>query len=65
MNKYDAVRRLYESSILREQDKEYKAFFQKTLEKYGAKSPTELSDEDKKKFYDEIDKGWKAKKETD
>lgn len=42
-------------------DKEaYQQFFKKTLKKYGADSPEDLSDEDKKKFYDEIDAGWKA-----
>ena len=42
-------------------DKEaYQKFFKKTLKKYGADSPEDLSDEDKKKFYDEIDAGWKA-----
>lgn len=40
--------------------KAYQAFFQKTLKKYGAKSPGDLSDAEKKKFYDEIDAGWKA-----
>jgi len=40
--------------------KAYQAFFQKTLKKYGAKSPGDLADGDKKKFYDEIDAGWKA-----
>ncbi len=42
-------------------DKEaYKKFFAGKLKKYGVGSPSELSDEDKKKFYDEIDKEWKA-----
>jgi len=42
-------------------DKEaYKKFFDAKLKKYGVTSPSELSDEDKKKFYDEIDKEWKA-----
>ena len=39
---------------------EYTAFVNKTLKKYGVKSPAELSPEDKKRFYDELDAGWKA-----
>lgn len=47
-------------------DKEaYQKFFNKTLKKYGVKSASELSDEDKKKFYDEIDAGWEGDNEDD
>jgi len=45
-------------------DKAYKAFFNKTLAKYDAKSPSELSKEDSKKFYDEIDAGWEGDNEV-
>lgn len=42
-------------------DKEaYQKFFNDTLKKYGVKSPAELKGGDEKKFYDEIDAGWKA-----
>jgi hypothetical protein len=42
-------------------DKEaYQKFFNDTLKKYGVKSPAELKGDDEKKFYDEIDAGWKA-----
>lgn len=44
---------------------EYQKFFDKMLKKYKVKSPAELSDEDKKKFYEEVDAGWKSDKETD
>lgn len=44
---------------------EYKAFFNKMLKKYGVKDPSELDAENKKKFFDEVDAGWKADKETD
>ena len=41
-------------------DKEdYMKFFAGKLKKYGVKSPAELSDEDKKKFFNEIEKDWK------
>ena len=33
-------------------------FFAGKLKKYGVKSPSELSDEDKKKFFNEIEKDW-------
>ena len=38
---------------------EYKAFFDKMLKKYNVTSPDELSKEEKKKFFDEIENGWK------
>lgn len=42
-------------------DKEaYQKFFNDTLKKYGVKSPSELKGDDEKKFYDEIDAGWKG-----
>lgn len=44
---------------------EYQAFFQKKLDKYGVKSPEDLDDDKKKAFFDEVDKEWKADKETD
>jgi len=44
---------------------EYQAFFNKKLKKYGVGSPSELSDADKKKFYNEIDKEWKGENEED
>ena len=46
-----------------EKTTEYQKFFAKKLEKYGVKSPSELSDEDKKKFYDEVDSEWEGEKE--
>lgn len=47
-------------------DKEaYQMYFDKMLKKYNVESPEDLSDEDKKKFFDEVDKGWKADKESD
>lgn len=43
---------------------EYQKFFNKTLKKYGVTEPDKLSSKDKKKFYDEIDAGWKADDEV-
>ena len=42
---------------------EYQKFFKKKLEKYGVDSAAELSGEDKKKFFDEIDVEWEGEKE--
>jgi len=47
------------------EETEYQKFFNGVLKKYGVKSPSELSDEDKKKFYDEVDRDWKGDKEKD
>ena len=42
-------------------DKEaYDKFFDSKLAKYKVKSPSELSDEDKKKFYSEIENEWES-----
>ena len=42
------------------EETEYQKFFTKKLEKFGVKSPAELSDEDKKKFFNEIENEWKS-----
>jgi len=39
---------------------EYQKFFRKILKKYNVESPAELSYDDKKKFFEEIDAGWKS-----
>lgn len=41
----------------------YQKFFKAMLKEYGVSSPDELSKEEKKKFFDEVDKKWKGKKE--
>ena len=45
--------------------KEYQAFFNKTLKSFGVDEPDELSDADKKEFFDKVDKGWKGDNESD
>jgi hypothetical protein len=44
---------------------EYQAFFKKMLKKFGVTEPDQLEGKKKKEFFDAIDKGWKAEKETD
>ncbi|MBT4661516.1 MAG: hypothetical protein HOC18_06395 [Candidatus Marinimicrobia bacterium] len=39
---------------------EYEKFFQSALKKFGVKSPAELEDDKKKKFFDYVDKNWKG-----
>ena len=46
-----------------EESKEYKEYFKKILAKYNVEDPSELSKEDKQKFFDEVDAGWKCDKE--
>ena len=51
----------YGSSI---KEGDYEAFFQSAMKKFGIKSPDELgSDEKKKKFFNYVDKNYKAKAE--
>jgi hypothetical protein len=40
--------------------KEYRAFFQKALKKHDAKSPADLDDGKKKKFFDYVKANWKG-----
>ena len=44
-------------------EEEYKDFFAKAMKKFGISSPSELSGDKEKEFYDYIDKNWKGKKE--
>ena len=47
-------------------DKEaYNKFFQSALKKFGVNSPSELEGDNKKKFYDYVDKNWKSDKEKE
>ena len=55
MNKY---KQLLETILIEET---YKEFFQAALKKFDVKSPNDFkTDEDKKKFFDYIDKNWKG-----
>jgi len=51
--------------FLKEEDTAYQKFFREKLKKFGVSSPAQLKGDDKKKFYDEIDKEWKGKEELD
>jgi hypothetical protein len=54
----------YKFSLLRmEADDAYKKFFKKMMAKWGISSPTELSYEDKKKFFNSVDQQWQGKEE--
>tara|TARA_B100000214_G_scaffold365912_1_gene334219 strand:- start:256 stop:915 length:660 start_codon:yes stop_codon:yes gene_type:complete len=44
---------------------DYEAFFQKAMKKFGIKSPAELDDDKKKKFFNYVDANYKGEKETD
>ena len=50
--------------VLREET-EYQKFFNKALAKFGVSSPKELKGDKEQEFYDYVDAGWKADKETD
>ena len=40
------------------EETEYQKFFKKKLDQWKVKSPSQLSDEDRKKFFSEIEKEW-------
>ena len=45
--------------------KEYQKFFQSALKKFGIKSPSELSGDKEKEFYDYVDANWDGDNESD
>lgn len=45
-----------------ELQKSYQDYFKSKLDKFGAKSPAELSEDDKKKFFNEISTEWEKGK---
>lgn len=63
MKKLGTFREWLNEKERKEGKEAYKDFFNKKLEKYGVKSATELSGEDKKKFFDEVDAEWEGENE--
>lgn len=51
--------------FVEEKDSEYQKFFKKKLKEFGVDEPDKLSKEDKKKFYDEIEKEWDKEEDHD
>lgn len=46
-------------------ESDYKKLFNSILDQYGASSPAELSEKDKKEFFDKVDAALKAEEESD
>ena len=57
----------YDDELSEEEgDTKYQKFFRKALEKFNVSSPADFkSEEEKKKFFDYVDKNYKADKEED
>lgn len=49
-----------EEEKLSPKQKEYRAFFDKALKKFGASSPAKMDDSKKKKFFDYVKANWKG-----
>lgn len=47
------------------EENRYEKFFQSAMKKFGISSPDELDDDKKKKFFNYVDKNYKADNETD
>lgn len=62
IDKEAIVRRLV-AGELSEKQKKYRDFFMEKMLKYDVDSPAEMDEETKKKFFNEIDKDWKAEDE--
>lgn len=43
----------------------YRTYFEGLLEKWKVDSPAQIPDDKKDDFFDEVDKGWDAKDESD
>jgi hypothetical protein len=52
------------TNVATEGKEKYQKFFNSALNKFGVKSPAELSDEKKKEFFNYIEKNYKAKNES-
>jgi len=50
--------------MFREED-DYKAFFKKAMKKFNVSDIEDMSDEDKKDFFNYVDRNYKAKNEKD
>ena len=48
-----------------DKQKQYQAFFEKALKKFGVKSPAELEGDKKKEFFDYVDANYEAENEED
>ena len=53
-----------ETMMFREED-DYKAFFKKAMKKFNVSDIEDMNDEEKKDFFNYVDRNYKAKKETD
>ena len=53
-----------ERMMFREED-DYKAFFKKAMKKFNVSDIEDMNDEEKKDFFNYVDRNYKAKKETD
>ena len=65
MKKFSEWIGMVREAELREQSdlqKSYQDYFKSKLDKFGAKSPADLSDEQKKEFFNEISKEWEKGK---
>jgi len=60
-----AIELLRVAGDLSPQQKKYREFFEKKLEKYNVESPSEMDEDQKKKFFNEIDKDWTGENESD
>ena len=53
-----------EKMMFREED-DYKAFFKKAMKKFNVSNIGDMNDDDKKDFFNYVDRNYKAKKEED
>ena len=62
---YGTITKSIVAAELSEKQKEYREYFEGIMSKWKIESPADLSVADKKKFFEEVDKGWEADEESD
>lgn len=59
----ESIKKVTGNLLAEKKSTEYQKFFQAELKKAGVKSPAELSPEEKKKFFENVDAKWKSTEE--
>ena len=65
VNQNELLNTIMESFTLVLTEEDYQEFFRSMMKKWGIKSPNELDDKEKKKFFDSVSREWKKRKDKD
>lgn len=62
MNYLDKIDTILNEYVVNEASTEYDKLFKELMDKWDIKSPDELKERDRKKFFQEVEKKWKEMK---